>query len=89
MRNHLEAKPKNEYEELKNREHQKQSVAKSNSLASSSQQCAKTDLKQMSLSDYVEKKKWDNNNNKSLELDNLIGEMIALKDLPFNFVECL
>lgn len=90
MRNHLEAKHKNEYEELKNREHEKQGTAKINSLASSSRQCTKTDLKQMSLSDCVEKnKKWDNNNTKSLVLDNLIGEMIALEDLPFSFVECL
>lgn len=90
MRNHLEAKHKNEYEELKKREHEKQDAVKINSLASSSRQCTKTDLKQMSLSDCVEKnKKWDNNNTKSLVLDNLIGEMIALEDLPFSFVECL
>ncbi|GBP70312.1 PiggyBac transposable element-derived protein 3 [Eumeta japonica] len=35
MRNHLEAKHKNEYEELKKREHEKQDAAKVNSLASS------------------------------------------------------
>ncbi|CAG4983764.1 unnamed protein product [Colias eurytheme] len=90
MRNHLETKHKNEYDELKRREHEKRGAAKINSLASSSRQCTKTDLKQISLGDCIEKnKKWDNNNTKSLELDNLIGEMIALEDLPFSFVECL
>lgn len=90
MRNHLEVKHKNEYDELKRRENEKRDVARSNSLPSSSRQCTKTDLKQISLRDCVEKsKKWDNNNVKSLELDNLIGEMIALDDLPFSFVECV
>ena len=34
-------------------------------------------------------KKWDNKNSKSLQIDQLVSEMIALEDLPFNFVESL
>lgn len=82
MTKHLEAIHKNEYEELEKRELEKQVAAKINSSASSSRQCTKTDLQQMFLSDCVEK-------NKSFVLDNLVGEMIALEDLPFRFVESL
>ncbi|CAG5014291.1 unnamed protein product [Parnassius apollo] len=46
MRNHLEAKYKNEYEELKKREHEKQYAAKINSLASSSRQSNPTCFKE-------------------------------------------
>ncbi|CAH2108850.1 unnamed protein product [Euphydryas editha] len=34
-------------------------------------------------------KKWDSNNYNSKKIDKLIGEMIALQNLPFNFVEGL
>lgn len=41
--------------------------------------------KQLSLKE----KKWDVNNLNSKKIDKLIGEMIALQNLPFNFVEGL
>lgn len=46
--------------------------------------------KQLSLEKVVLKeKKWDVNNLNSIKIDKLIGEMIALQNLPFNFVEGL
>ena len=46
--------------------------------------------KQLSLEEVVLKeKKWDVNNLNSKKIDKLIGEMIALQNLPFNFVEGL
>ncbi|KAM3964034.1 zinc finger BED domain-containing protein 4-like [Aphomia sociella] len=46
--------------------------------------------KQLSLEEVVLKeKKWDTNNVNSKRIDKLIGEMIALQNLPFYFVEGL
>ncbi|GBP00274.1 Zinc finger BED domain-containing protein 4 [Eumeta japonica] len=46
--------------------------------------------KQLSLEEVIQKaNKWDVNNVNSKKLDKLIGEMIALQNLPFNFVEGL
>ncbi|XP_072929650.1 zinc finger BED domain-containing protein 4-like [Epargyreus clarus] len=46
--------------------------------------------KQLSLEEVLQKeKKWDTNNPNSKKIDKLIGEMIALQNLPFNFVEGL
>lgn len=46
--------------------------------------------KQLSLEEVLLKeRKWDNNNINSKKIDKLIGEMIALQNLPFNFVEGL
>lgn len=46
--------------------------------------------KQLSIEELVQKeKKWDTNNSNSKKIDKLIGEMIALQNLPFNFVEGL
>ncbi|XP_033218098.1 zinc finger BED domain-containing protein 4-like [Belonocnema kinseyi] len=46
--------------------------------------------KQLSLEEALQKeKKWEFNNNNSKKIDKLIGEMIALQNLPFNFVEGL
>ncbi|KAJ3661223.1 hypothetical protein Zmor_005629 [Zophobas morio] len=46
--------------------------------------------KQLSIEEAVQKeKKWDTNNSNSKKIDKLIGEMIALQNLPFNFVEGL
>ncbi|KAG5861798.1 hypothetical protein JTB14_030706 [Gonioctena quinquepunctata] len=45
-------------------------------------------MKQISLQECEDKtKQWDNKSLKSLAVDNLISEMVALEDLPFNFVE--
>ncbi|XP_033224826.1 zinc finger BED domain-containing protein 4-like [Belonocnema kinseyi] len=44
--------------------------------------------KQLSLEEALQKeKKWKFNNNNSKKIDKLIGEMIALQNLPFNIVE--
>lgn len=88
LRNHLKCMHKNEYNEIEKRE----KVLKTDQLASSSQHITKADLKvkQETLVAFVEKRKhWDDNNAKSVAVDNLIGEMIALEDLPFSFVESL
>ncbi|XP_063930361.1 zinc finger BED domain-containing protein 4-like [Zophobas morio] len=46
--------------------------------------------KQLSIEEAVQKeKKWDTTNSNSKKSDKLIGEMIALQNLPFNFVEGL
>lgn len=46
--------------------------------------------KQLSLEEVIlREKKWDINNLNSKKIDKLIGEMIALQNLPFNFVEGL
>ncbi|GBP80773.1 Zinc finger BED domain-containing protein 4 [Eumeta japonica] len=46
--------------------------------------------KQLSLEEVIQKaNKWDVNNVNSKKIDKLIGEMIALQNLPFNFVEGL
>ncbi|KAJ3661175.1 hypothetical protein Zmor_005584 [Zophobas morio] len=46
--------------------------------------------KQLSIEEAVQKeKKWDTNNSNSKKIDKLIGEMIALQNFPFNFVEGL
>ncbi|XP_036338526.1 uncharacterized protein LOC118748248 isoform X2 [Rhagoletis pomonella] len=43
---------------------------------------------QLSLEDAFQKeKKWDTNNTNSKKIDKLIGEMIALQNLPFYFVK--
>lgn len=55
MRNHLDARYKNEYEQLKRRENEKPGAAKIHSLVCFSRQCTKTDLKQIYLINRVEK----------------------------------
>ncbi|CAG5041904.1 unnamed protein product [Parnassius apollo] len=46
--------------------------------------------KQLSLEEVILKeKKWDIHNSNSKKIDKLIGEMIALQNLPFSFVEGL
>lgn len=90
MRNHLKSMHKTEFSELEKCEKEKRDAVRPLALASSSHQSTKSDLKQISLQDCVEKTKlWDNKSVKSLAVDNYISEMIALEDLPFSFVECL
>lgn len=46
--------------------------------------------RQLTLQEVILKeKKWDTNNVNSNKIDKLIGEMIALQNLPFSFVEGL
>ncbi|XP_050514956.1 zinc finger BED domain-containing protein 4-like [Diabrotica virgifera virgifera] len=87
MRNHLKAMHKTEFSKLEECEKRKQDASKSLEQASSSHQI-KSFMKQISFQECVDKtKQWDNNSSKSLEVDNFISEMVALKDLPFRFVE--
>ncbi|KAG5859601.1 hypothetical protein JTB14_032490 [Gonioctena quinquepunctata] len=87
MRNHLKAIHKTEFSELEKCEKRKHE-SKTLELASSSHQSTKSDMKQISLQECVDKtKQWDNKSLKSLAVDNLISEMVALEDLPFTFVE--
>ena len=88
MRNHLKAMHKTEFSELEKCEKRKQDASKTLELASSSQQSTKSDMKQISLQECVDKtKQWDNKSMKSLAVDNSISETVALEDLPFSFVE--
>ncbi|KAG5886646.1 hypothetical protein JTB14_001008 [Gonioctena quinquepunctata] len=87
MRNHLKAMHETEFTELEKCEKQKHE-SKTLELASSSHQSTKSDMTQISLQECVDKtKQWDDTFLKSLVVDNLISEMVALEDLPFSFVE--
>lgn len=88
MRNHLKAMHKTEFSELEKCEKRKHDASKTLELASSSHQSTKSDMKQISLQECVDKtKQWDIKSLKSLAVDNFISEMVALEDLPFSFVE--
>ncbi|KAF2905202.1 hypothetical protein ILUMI_00979 [Ignelater luminosus] len=88
MRNHLKAMHKTEFPELEKCEKRKHDASKTLELASSSHQSTKSDMKQISLQECVDKtKQWDNKSLKSLAVDNSISEMVPLEDLPFSFVE--
>ncbi|KAF2896685.1 hypothetical protein ILUMI_09500 [Ignelater luminosus] len=79
---------KTEFSELEKCEKRKHDASKTLELASSSHQSTKSDMKQISLQECVDKtKRWDNKSLKSLAVDNSISEMVALEDLPFSFVE--
>lgn len=88
MRNHLKAMHKTEFSELEKCEKRKYDASKTLQLASSSHQSTKSDMKQISLQECIDKtKQWDNKSLKSLAVDKSISEMVALEDLPFSFVE--
>lgn len=51
-------------------------------------QTVKREFKQSFFTEYMDKAKmWDNTNPKSMKIDYLIAEMLALSDLPFQHVE--
>nr|XP_022921168.1 zinc finger BED domain-containing protein 4-like [Onthophagus taurus] len=80
LKGHLKSLYITEYEECIKLETEK----KQPSIASPLQEAKK----QMTLQDALMKnQKWASSNPKSVEIDNLISQMIALQDLPFNFVE--
>ncbi|KAF2890251.1 hypothetical protein ILUMI_15922 [Ignelater luminosus] len=88
MKKHLKAMHKTEFSELEKSEKRKHNASKTLELASSSHQSTKSDMKQISHQECVDKtKQWDNKSLKSLAVDNSISEMVALEDLPFSFVE--
>ncbi|GBP88538.1 hypothetical protein EVAR_21746_1 [Eumeta japonica] len=77
---------KNEFAELEKCEKEKKDAL--SRIATSSQKNVKSEVKQMSFQECVDKtKQWDNKSVKSLAVDKSISEMIALEDLLFSFVE--
>ncbi|XP_072762595.1 zinc finger BED domain-containing protein 4-like [Anoplolepis gracilipes] len=90
MRNHIKSIHKEEFRNLENIENQKREELTTLSNLSPHQTSGKNELKQSFIVECIERtKKWDNKNSKSLQIDQLVSEMIALEDLPFNFVESL
>lgn len=84
---HLKLKHNDEYLKFIDlRDKSKESVATSTSTSSVTPlQAIK---KQMTLQESLHRKDyWDSSYTKTIEFDKLIAEMIALQDLPFNFVE--
>ncbi|GBP43103.1 Zinc finger BED domain-containing protein 4 [Eumeta japonica] len=89
LKNHLKSIHQNEYEEfLKSESDLKLKNTASQSSTASSSTPLQEARKQLTLKDSLMKnQKWCTSNPKSKEIDKLIAEMIALQDLPFNFVE--
>lgn len=87
LKNHLQRKHQNEYESFRNEDGEKK-LLKENIQPSINLQTRKREYSQTSFDSYVEKAKmWDNTNPKSIKIDYLIAEMLALCDLPFQHVE--
>ncbi|CAH2091123.1 unnamed protein product [Euphydryas editha] len=89
LKNHLKSMHKEEYslyERSTNEKQLKKIKTDTENLITPLQESKK----QLSLEEVFNRdKKWDNNNYNSKKIDKLIGEMIALQNLPFNFVEGL
>lgn len=80
---HLKSVHATEYEEIIKLE-----TEKKKSVQPSTSTPLQEAKKQITLKETLMKnQKWCNSNVKSMEMDRLISEMIALQDLPFNFVE--
>ncbi|RVE41085.1 hypothetical protein evm_014266 [Chilo suppressalis] len=85
LKSHLKSVHATEYEELIKLETEKKNTVSVQPSTSTPLQDAK---KQITLKETLAKNtKWCTSNPKSMEIDKLISEMIALQDLPFNFVE--
>lgn len=86
---HLKLKHNDEYLKFINlRDKSKESVAASTSTSSLTP--LQTIKKQMTLQESLHRKDyWASSHTKTMEFDKLIAEMIALQDLPFNFVESI
>nr|XP_022900594.1 zinc finger BED domain-containing protein 4-like [Onthophagus taurus] len=85
LKNHLKSKHTKMFEELEKRIAEN---AEQGQPACSTSTDTGSNTKQLSLQEYLTKNVcWDLSYPKSKETDRLIGEMIALEDLPFNFVE--
>lgn len=87
LRSHLQSRHKTEYEEyeksdanLKAEVEKKRKHTEVTPLQAAKKQLTLQEAPQKSLC-------WDTSHEKSKELDDLICEMIAIQDLPFNFVE--
>ncbi|XP_046963301.1 zinc finger BED domain-containing protein 4-like [Vanessa cardui] len=87
LRSHLQSRHKTEYTDYEKCDAvlKKAEVEKKQCREETSLQLVK---KQVTLEELLKKNQcWDSSHEKSRELDNLICEMIALQDLPFNFIE--
>ncbi|GBP83065.1 Zinc finger BED domain-containing protein 4 [Eumeta japonica] len=89
LKNHFKSMHSEEFSSFENisKEQKLQKMKSDTDKVTTALQVAK---KQLSLEEVILKeKKWDINNLNSKKIDKLIGEMIALQNLPFNFVEGL
>ncbi|CAG4965568.1 unnamed protein product [Parnassius apollo] len=87
LRSHLKSRHEVEYAEYEQKDTalKKAAVDKRKLLEETPLQQAK---RQVTLQEALQRHQyWDTSHEKSCELDNLICEMLALQDLPFNFVE--
>ncbi|XP_022834999.1 zinc finger BED domain-containing protein 4-like [Spodoptera litura] len=89
LKNHLQRKHPEEYDLFL-----KEDAAKKRTdelpRPGTSLQTVKREFKQTFFDEYMEKTRmWDNTNPKSIKIDYLIAEMLALSDLPFQHVEQL
>ncbi|XP_023219004.1 zinc finger BED domain-containing protein 4-like [Centruroides sculpturatus] len=89
LKNHLQRKHPQEYALFLKEDSAKKS-ADENVQQGTSLQTVKREFRQTFFNEYIEKlKMWDNTNPKSIKIDYLIAEMIALSDLPFQHIEGL
>lgn len=87
LKNHLQRKHPQEYDFFFKEDSAKKSTDEI-SRPGTSLQTVKREFKQTYFKEYMEKAKmWDNTNPKSIKIDYLIAEMLALSDLPFQHVE--
>ncbi|XP_067139336.1 uncharacterized protein, partial [Centruroides vittatus] len=87
LKNHLQRKHPQEYALFIKEDSSKKS-ANENVQQETSLQTVKTEFRQTFFNKYIEKvKMWDNTNPKSIKIDYLIAEMIALFDLRFQHTE--
>lgn len=89
LKNHLQRKHPEEYDLFLKEDSAKKSTDEI-SRPGTSLQTVKREFKQTFFTEYMEKARmWDNTNPKSIKIDYLIAEMLALSDLPFQYVEQL
>ena len=89
LKNHLQRKHSEEYGLFLKEDAAKKSTD-GLSRPGTSLQTVKREFKQTFFDEYMEKTRmWDNTNPKSIKIDYLIAEMLALSDLPFQHVEQL
>lgn len=85
LKGHLKSLHKDKYEELSKIEEQREKVKLNQVTSATPLQQAK---RQLSLEEASKKHQmWDKSHPKAQKMDDLIGEMIALQNLPFHFVE--
>nr|CAH7735396.1 unnamed protein product [Callosobruchus chinensis] len=89
LKNHLQRKHSEEYDLFLKEDAAKKSTDEL-PRPGTSLQTVKREFKQTFFDEYMEKTRmWDNTNLKSIKIDYLIAEMLALSDLPFQHAEQL